>query len=306
MNYHGVVCASTIYARLRGKTRGKERIMLKLMYITNRPEIARIAEAAGVDRIFVDMEYLGKDARQRGLDTVKSRHTVRDARAVKAALSAADLLVRVNPIHDAFSGIPSSREEIDAAVEAGADILMLPYFKTVGEVRTFLELVDGRVKTMLLFETPEAVTLADEILALPGIDEIHIGLNDLNIGYGQPFLFQPLADGTLDLLCPKFRARDIPFGFGGIARLGGGAVPAEIIIREHCRLGSQRAILSRSFCNTDKTTDLAEIEAIFRTGLTELRQFEAAFDRTPEALAENHAELRRRVADVVRKMEEGQ
>ena len=152
----------------------------------------------------------------------------------------------------------------------------------------------------------EKSRLADEILALPGIDEIHIGLNDLSIGYGQPFLFQPLADGTLDLLCPKFRARDIPFGFGGIARLGGGAVPAEIIIREHCRLGSQRAILSRSFCNTDKTTDLTEIEAIFRTGLTELRQFEAAFDRTPEALAENHAELRRRVADVVRKMEEGQ
>ena len=29
---------------------------LKLMYITNNPEIAKIAEEAGVYRIFVDME----------------------------------------------------------------------------------------------------------------------------------------------------------------------------------------------------------------------------------------------------------
>ena len=33
---------------------------LKLMYITNQPDVAQIAEAAGVDRIFVDMEYIGK------------------------------------------------------------------------------------------------------------------------------------------------------------------------------------------------------------------------------------------------------
>ena len=280
--------------------------MLKLMFITNRPEIARIAEAAGVDRIFVDMEYLGKEARQHGLDTVKSHHTTADAAAIRAALTTADLLVRVNPIHDAAPGVPSSCEEIDAAIGAGADILMLPYFKTVDEVRIFLELTDGRVKTMLLFETPEAVDLADGILTLPGIDEIHVGLNDLSIGMGQRFLFQPLADGTLDALCPKFRARGIPFGFGGIARLGAGAVPAEVIIREHYRLGSGRAILSRSFCNTDKVTDLAEVETVFREGLAELREFERTFDRSPAALADNHAELRRRVAAVVRKMEESE
>ena len=33
---------------------------LKLMYITNRPDVALIAEKNGVDRIFVDMEYIGK------------------------------------------------------------------------------------------------------------------------------------------------------------------------------------------------------------------------------------------------------
>ena len=37
---------------------------LKLMYITNRPDVAAIAERHGVDRIFVDMEYIGKAERQ--------------------------------------------------------------------------------------------------------------------------------------------------------------------------------------------------------------------------------------------------
>ena len=52
---------------------------LKLMYITNNPTVAKIAECTGVDRIFVDMEYIGKEKRQAGLDTVKSRHTINHA-----------------------------------------------------------------------------------------------------------------------------------------------------------------------------------------------------------------------------------
>ena len=33
---------------------------LKLMYITNRPDVALIAEKYGVDRIWIDLETLGK------------------------------------------------------------------------------------------------------------------------------------------------------------------------------------------------------------------------------------------------------
>lgn len=46
------------------------------MYITNRPEVAHIAESAGVDRIFIDMEFIGKGLRQRGMDTVQNHHTI--------------------------------------------------------------------------------------------------------------------------------------------------------------------------------------------------------------------------------------
>ena len=170
--------------------------MLKLMYITNRPDIAQIAETAGVDRIFVDMEFIGKDERQKGLDTVKSRHTFLDIANIKQAVEMAEVLARINPIHDPLPDYPGSAVEIDRTIAAGADIIMLPYFKTPEEVRTFLKLVNGRARTMLLLETREAVEHVDEILSIPGIDEIHIGINDLSLSYGKRFMFELLADGS--------------------------------------------------------------------------------------------------------------
>lgn len=38
---------------------------LKLMYITNRVDVALVAEKYGVDRIWVDLETLGKEERQK-------------------------------------------------------------------------------------------------------------------------------------------------------------------------------------------------------------------------------------------------
>ena len=52
--------------------------MLKLMFITNDPVIALGAEKAGVDRIFIDLETIGKAERQGGMDTVQSKHTIAD------------------------------------------------------------------------------------------------------------------------------------------------------------------------------------------------------------------------------------
>lgn len=272
--------------------------MLKLMYITNRPEIAQIAESAGVDRIFVDMEFIGKDARQKGLDTVKSHHTVSDVTAVKEAVDSAQVLVRVNPIHDALPDYFSSEDEINAVIKAGADIVMLPFFKTVDEVRTFLRLVNGRAKTMLLLETPEAVEHIDEILELPGIDEIHIGLNDLSIGYGRRFMFELLADGTVERLCFKLRKRGIPFGFGGIASIGKGMLPSEYIIKEHYRLGSSVVILSRSFCDVAKLHHIGMINATFLRGVREIRDLERECEKHSSFFYNNEQELIRLVDEI--------
>ena len=63
--------------------------MIRLMYITNDVQVARIAEEAGVDRIFVDLETLGKAERQGGMDTVQSKHTVADVERVRSAVTSA-------------------------------------------------------------------------------------------------------------------------------------------------------------------------------------------------------------------------
>ena len=276
--------------------------MLKLMYITNQPAVAQIAERAGVDRIFVDMEYLGKSERQKNMDTVQSHHSIADIAAIRAAVSSAQVLVRINPIHEALPGLPASKEEIDAAIAAGADLLMLPYFKTPGEVERFLQCVAGRVRTMLLVETAEAVAQIDEILALSGIDEVHIGLNDLSLGYGKKFMFELLADGTVEQLCFKLRKRGLSYGFGGIAALGSGMLPAECIIREHYRLGSGCVILSRSFCDTSKVQELDTVNRIFQQGVREIRALEAECRSHAAYFWNNEAELRSRVTAVCQKL----
>ena len=59
---------------------------LTLMYITNNKDVALIAEKYGVDRIWIDLETLGKEERQKGMNTVKSKHSVEDIRIIKIRL----------------------------------------------------------------------------------------------------------------------------------------------------------------------------------------------------------------------------
>ena len=261
---------------------------MKLMYITNNPAVARIAENAGVDWIFVDMEIIGKAFRQSGLNTVQNHHTVDDIKKIRKTISQSKLLVRVNPIHDAMENYSSSKDEIEASIEAGADILMLPYFKTVEEVKTFIHLVNGRTKTLLLLETVEAANLIDEILEVPGIDMIHLGLNDMHLELGMKFMFELLADGTVERLGDKIKAKGIPFGFGGVATLDGGALPGSMVLKEHVRLGSSMVIVSRSFCNTEIVTDLNEVKRIFDTGISGLRALEKEASQADTAYFEEN------------------
>lgn len=276
---------------------------LKLMYITNKPAVAEIAEDVGVDWIFIDMEFIGKDSRQGGLDTVQNHHTVNDVKNIKASVNKAKVLVRVNPIHDTLPNYPSSKDEIDAVVNAGADILMLPFFKTVKEVKRFIEYVGGRSKTCLLLETAEAAVLVDEILELPGIDMIHIGLNDLHLELGMKFMFELLADGTVERLGNKIKAKGIPFGFGGIARLDSGSLPGADVLKEHVRLGSNMVIVSRSFCNTDVVTDLDEVRKIFKEGIGEIRRLEAEAEEAANYFKKNQNEVKEAVKSIVEQIE---
>ena len=270
---------------------------LIVFFITNRPDVALVAEKYGVDRIWVDLEVLDKEERQRNMNTVKSNHTIADIAAIKPLLSRASMMVRINHWHD------GSKQEIEDVLAAGADIIMLPYWKTPEEVKFFLEAVHGRAHTSLLLETKEAVECIDEVLTLPGIDEIHIGLRDLHLSYGMSFMFEPLADGTVEMLCNKFKKAGVPYGFGGIAKLGDGMLPAEKIIMEHYRLGSTRAILSRSFCDTSKISNIEDIEKVFRENMEKLREYELSMaNTTSEQYVRNKMEIAKTTEEIAERI----
>ena len=276
--------------------------MLNLMYITKHPEIARIAEEAGVGWIFVDMEFIGKDCRQGGLDTVQNHHTVEDVANIRAAVTKAKVLVRINPIHDTMDDYPSSEEEIEAVIQAGADIVMLPYFKTTEEVHRFIGYVGGRAKTCLLVETPEAADLLDQIVEIDGIDMIHIGLNDMHLALKMKFMFQLLTDGSVDKWTRIIAQKGIMYGFGGLASLNGGTVPGRMILKEHYRLGSQMVIVSRAFCNTDNMTDLDKVRSIFNNGIADIRKMENEMNKlSKEDFKNNHKAVCDAVGIIVKK-----
>lgn len=270
--------------------------MLKLMYITNEVNIAKIAQAAGVDRIFIDMEYIGKDKRQSGMNTVKNHHTVEDVKNIRRVLDKSDLLVRVNPIHG------GTADEIDEVVDAGADIIMLPMWKSVDDVKRFIDCVDSRAETMLLLETKEALECLDDVLKISGINEIHIGLNDLHLSLGKRFLFELLADNTVDDIVKRISKTQIPYGFGGFGSLGSGLLNADYIVSEHYRLGSSMAILSRAFCDTSLINDENEIQKIFFDGVSAIREFEGYLSScNDDYFIGNHNALCRCVDEIIRR-----
>lgn len=211
------------------------------MILDNNIKNIKIYDNSNIDRIFIDLEVNGKQKRQGHLDTVISSHSIDDIKKIKPILKNSELLVRINPIYE------NSANEIGKSIENGADIVMLPMFKTVAEVKLFIDYVDKKARTCLLLETSEALARIDDILEVDGIDEIHIGLNDLHLALGLDFMFELMGDGLIEYLTNKIKAKNIPFGIGGVARMDEGMLQGNIIIQEHIRLGSSMVILSRTF-----------------------------------------------------------
>lgn len=212
-----------------------------LMILTDTPEAAKTAQEAGVDRVFYDLEYVGKAERQHGRNTVLSQNDIENLPAIRKVVTTSQLLVRTNPIH-AYTAM-----EVEKAIAYGADILMLPMVMDHHDVETYVELVAGRAKVCIMIETAAAMARLDKILAVPGVDELFIGLNDLHISMGLTFMFELLSDGLVEYIANKCNKAGVPFGFGGIARIGEGMLPSDNILGEHVRLGSTSVILSRTF-----------------------------------------------------------
>lgn len=251
---------------------------MKLMLVTSDIENIKEAQLAGVDRIFFDLEYINKTERQRGRNTLILHNDISEIPEIRKACSGSELLVRVNALY------PNSKKEIDQAIEYGADIIMLPMVIDADDVRMLVEYVDGRAKVMPMIETAQALARIDDIVAVDGIDEIFIGLNDLHISMGLTFMFELLSGGLVEYAANKIKAAGIKFGFGGMAKIGEGTLPAEAILAEHYRLGSNSVILSRTFRNergdnNEKIDLVAEVKKI-RDKETEIAQWtETDFDK---------------------------
>ena len=214
---------------------------LNLMMLVDDPKAAIEAEKAGVNRVFFDLEVINKRERQRGRNTVISTNSIEDVKSIKEVLTTSELLVRINPMH------ANTEYEVNKVLADGADIIMLPMIVDTEDVKTFIELVDGRAKTVLLLETGQALARLTDIVNINGFDEIFIGLNDLHISLELDFMFELLSGGIVEYMTQVIKEKNIPYGFGGIARIGEGDLPAEYILGEHYRLGSSSVILSRTF-----------------------------------------------------------
>ena len=101
---------------------------MQLMLITRVPEIALEVEEAGVDTIFVDMETRGKIDRQKNANTPIYEHSFEDVTEIKKVLSSSEVLLRINPLYD------GTENEVERAIDSGADAIMLPFFQLPEEV----------------------------------------------------------------------------------------------------------------------------------------------------------------------------
>lgn len=267
---------------------------LHFFMITPHPELALLAIDSGVDKIMVDMEINGKVERQGHLNTLISGHSIEDVYKISKVVPTECIVVRINPLHS------DSISEIEAVVKAGAGGIMLPMFRSAAEVKDFLKIVDGRVRCYLLVETLGALESYRHWIYEPGIDQIHIGLNDLQIELNSKFMFQSLVDGLLDNLCSALRENNIQFGIGGIARFGEGLLSAELVLTEHARLGSNWTILSRTFLRGLKDVNEIEKQMNLRDELKLLQdEFKKQIGYNQEFLAQQHKKIKRLVDKIV-------
>ena len=151
------------------------------------PGIGQILKAAGADFAVLDMEHTGF-----GFETV--RQVVRYCQAAMLPL-----VVRA----------PSQqRHHISRALDTGADGVMVPIVSSVEQARAVVDaakywpdgtrgvalvprLAEQNARTCLILqiEDPRGAAAADEIAAMPGVDMLWLGHNDLSVALGEPGAF---------------------------------------------------------------------------------------------------------------------
>ena len=267
--------------------------MIRTILITNDPAIAVDAQAAGVSRIMVDLETVWKKERQASRNTFISTHTKEDVAKIRAVITSAELIVRINGMH------AGSQEEIDYAVHNGADIIMLPMILRMTQFDDFLKMLAGRAKPLPLVETAYSMAHISDIASSSAIDEVYFGLNDLHLSLGLDFLFEPLALGLIDWMANITKSYGKPFGFGGMATIGSGELPAERILGEHVRMGSTCVILSSRFC---KDIDITQTQGRRERLLTAVAAIHASWQQLQKRSKQQQEADRQQTFAIIRSL----
>ncbi|KAI1761672.1 putative 4-hydroxy-2-oxovalerate aldolase [Hypoxylon sp. FL1150] len=190
-------------------------------------EVAMMCKQAGIHAMFIDME-----------------HTTLDMPSVARLCSACNY-VAVSPL----VRVPSkSHWHISRVLDAGAAAVIVPHVDTVEEVRDLVryakyaplgargctnnqplfhfqhvptatqnEVLNRETLLIPMIETPSAVELAEEFLAVEGVDGILIGSNDLCTDIGIPGQYDnPLYQDLVTKIVKAGKAAGKPIGIGGI------------------------------------------------------------------------------------------
>ncbi len=234
-----------------------------LTLFTNDPVVASRADRAGVNRIGVDLESIGKQDRQDPRKAWLSNHRADQLPGVRESLQDALLFARTNPF-----GL-HTRGEVESLLDLGVRVLMLPYFSRPAELEAFVDLVAGRALVSALVETRSAAERIEQLVRIPGVDEIHVGLNDLHLQLGLSNHFHVLALPLFERVARSVREAGIPFGFGGVARVSDALlpVPSTMVLAQFPYFGADRALVSRAFLGAapDEIDFEREIRRVRRT-----------------------------------------
>jgi 2-keto-3-deoxy-L-rhamnonate aldolase RhmA len=207
---------------------------------------------------------------------------------VGAALSRAALFARTEPLNS------GSRDEVEHLLGLGVEVLMLPMFETADEVERFASLVGGRAHLVLLLETVGGLRELDAIVALDGVDEVHVGINDMALAMGLPNRFAVALCSEVEEAAATCRDAGVPFGIGGLGRVGDRSLPIDpdLLYAQYARLGATSALLSRAFLVSERgEVDLARELAASRERLAHW------FSQPPAEVERAATELRRAVGD---------
>jgi hypothetical protein len=233
----------------------------ELLLFVDRVSQAAAAEAAGIDGVVVDWECRGKHERQCGYDTQVNGQTVEFLHRVRGA-TASTLICRINRVGT------WTADEIESAVDAGADEILLPMVRTADEISRALDMLRGRCRFGILVETNDAVDRAAALGRFP-LARVYVGLNDLSIDRGHGNIFSAVADGTIDAVRDHFAA---PFGFGGLTiPERGNPVPCRLLIAEMVRLRCSFSFLRRSFLRDVRIEDFEPATRSIRAAIAEMR-----------------------------------